>query len=555
MKTRDFLLGMLACFSLGACSSENVVNNDVLTGGDSYVSIRLVTSNGDLDSRGSVGTGDSEFAIGTTAEATVTNSHFYFYDNDGNYVTKGETVSSIANTYPTETGGNEETRGTVNVVLRNVTSIPAYVLVVLNMNEGNADGKFKESLTKSYQALAESENGYGYTVTNAGGSTTYFTMTNSTYIDGSNVVCATPLSTNHLQKTEDLAEANPITIHVERMAAKVCLSDDSAITGHVNAQVLQDSESSSTEKQLTINVKYWGVNAVNKSSFYMKAIENTWDYNWWKPTETYYRTYWAKDPNYLEGYYPTSAENHATATNWSLKYYTANEIEQAYNNGAAKYCLENTLGENLLVDNGFMTKATSVVVVAEMKIGDTAEDLFIYKGVIYDKDNYIKVALSDLTASYKIYKSTDGSTFTEIATSDVEIKSLTDGKITLALTTEASASTWYDKEDGSGNQISNFNDIFATLNEADGYKNGLMYYSIPIEHLARTTVTSPYQVGDYGIVRNHVYQIKINKIENLGKGIYDSDEVIVPNYDPETYFVAAELHILSWKTVNQSVDL
>ena len=76
MNTRNFLWGLLACAAFSACSSDEVVENDVLTGGDSYVSIRLVTSNGDLDSRGSAGT--PEFELGTEDEAKVTNAHFYF---------------------------------------------------------------------------------------------------------------------------------------------------------------------------------------------------------------------------------------------------------------------------------------------------------------------------------------------------------------------------------------------------------------------------------------------------------------------------------------------
>ena len=77
MKTRKFLWGLLACAAFSACSSDEVVDNELLKGGDSYVSIRLVTSNDGLESRGQ--DGNPEFILGTLDEATVTNSHFYFY--------------------------------------------------------------------------------------------------------------------------------------------------------------------------------------------------------------------------------------------------------------------------------------------------------------------------------------------------------------------------------------------------------------------------------------------------------------------------------------------
>lgn len=222
MKTRDFLFGMLACAAFSACSSDDVVDNGKeFTGGDSYVSIRLVATNADLNTRGSAGTGDDEFEVGTSDEATVVNSHFYFYDEKGDFLTEGETVSSIADSYPNQTGGNEETKGTVNIVLKNITKLPSSVLVVLNMDPTDSDTKFKKKLEDSYAALAKNELAYSYTVTTSGVQKTYFTMTNSTYMDGSNVVCATPVTTNHLQKSEEMAMKNPITIHVERMAAKV----------------------------------------------------------------------------------------------------------------------------------------------------------------------------------------------------------------------------------------------------------------------------------------------------------------------------------------------
>jgi len=46
-------------------------------------------------------------------------------------------------------------------------------------------------------------------------------------------------------------------------------------------------------------------------------------------------------------------------------------------------------------------------------------------------------------------------------------------------------------------------------------------------------------------------------LENLGKGVYDPDEVIVPSEDDEkeNYYVGATINILSWKVVNQNVGL
>ncbi len=104
------------------------------------------------------------------------------------------------------------------------------------------------------------------------------------------------------------------------------------------------------------------------------------------------------------------------------------------------------------------------------------------------------------------------------------------------------------------------NTYFADLSTGDPskpnfYNNGLMYYSIPIEHLGTQTGESLAE-GDYGIVRNHWYDITINSISHLGKGITDEEEVIVPDPEaPTYYYVDASINVNSWNIITQSADL
>ena len=100
---------------------------------------------------------------------------------------------------------------------------------------------------------------------------------------------------------------------------------------------------------------------------------------------------------------------------------------------------------------------------------------------------------------------------------------------------------------------------FAAADDIISYKGGLMYYNIPIEHFNNDAVENKVvPEAKYGIVRNHVYVLNITSLTNLGMGIYDPDEVIVPG-DPiekkELYQVGANIKILSWKVVNQNVEL
>ncbi len=86
------------------------------------------------------------------------------------------------------------------------------------------------------------------------------------------------------------------------------------------------------------------------------------------------------------------------------------------------------------------------------------------------------------------------------------------------------------------------------------FNNGLMYYNVPIEHLGlSSTTTHDLTTGDYGVVRNHYYDITINSLSNLGRGIANEKEVIVPQPEATYYYLGADINILSWNMLNQEV--
>ena len=81
------------------------------------------------------------------------------------------------------------------------------------------------------------------------------------------------------------------------------------------------------------------------------------------------------------------------------------------------------------------------------------------------------------------------------------------------------------------------------------WTDGKCYYYVNVEHFG----SDAYSVG---IVRNHWYNLTINSIKGLGTPVFNPDEEIDPDKpEEENYFVAAEVKILKWKMVSQSVDL
>lgn len=103
-------------------------------------------------------------------------------------------------------------------------------------------------------------------------------------------------------------------------------------------------------------------------------------------------------------------------------------------------------------------------------------------------------------------------------------------------------------------------------NHAVMYDKGLQVYYIPVEHLAATEAAeaagSNQVDGYYGVVRNHWYKLSINSFSKVGHGIWNPDrgEEYEETLKPETpenplYYLGATINILSWKVVEQDVEL
>lgn len=93
------------------------------------------------------------------------------------------------------------------------------------------------------------------------------------------------------------------------------------------------------------------------------------------------------------------------------------------------------------------------------------------------------------------------------------------------------------------------------------FNKGKMYYAIPIEHMVAlekdkdTGKTTKFNIGSYGVVRNHWYQINIKTIDKPGTPVDKPGDEIVPNDDPkEVAYIAFEIVVIPWHVINQEVD-
>lgn len=600
MKLRNLMWGACACILATGCSNDDVAvngnENGIPVGGDSYVAIQLVAANGSSSraTNGEFNNGhddEGQVEITTVNDSKVAAADFYFYKGD-KFVKKGEVISDLKLTEGGATD-NIESSSNVMVVLKNVTDTPDKVLVVLN---GKDVKLANTTLSGDLNTLVTS---YSYLVTTgegAGAQTTqYFLMSNSSYLDGSTPVCATPIEMRHLQSSEELAIKNPVEIYVERVAAKVQLKKDDNFKAEIEDEASVDDKST----KLTIEVNGWGLSGTNKNAYCMKKISSNWSYTGWSTGVnepqgswndlTNHRSYWAQDDDYMsnEGKYPENYDGWTTngggtsSDQNSLNYLSYNDLvgDDGLDYDDVAYCFENTMDYNVAYNSTTsevnQPAVTHLLIAATLKVSgeSTAKDLFRYQGEFFTKDNYIAAALNVWKAGgniiYRVAEEgeTEGSTtiggtsYISVTTSDVEIVNKHDGKVSIQLTTAAKAKSWYTitgtGDSAEATEITTDKEtilagLFDAINYADGFKEGKMYYCVPIEHLNDSETVG---VGSYGVVRNHFYQLTLKSIKNIGTAVYDPTEVIIPNYEPETYWVAARLNILSWKIVNQSVNL
>lgn len=96
------------------------------------------------------------------------------------------------------------------------------------------------------------------------------------------------------------------------------------------------------------------------------------------------------------------------------------------------------------------------------------------------------------------------------------------------------------------------------------FGDGLGFYSVPIRHLNWKSTSyadgeykwKTMKVGELGVVRNHVYNLTINKIAGLANALPSPDDPIVPAKDAVNQYIAMKLNILSWNVACEwSVDL
>lgn len=554
---------MVACALVGACTNDGVENNvsNTFPANQAFINVRL----SDVGSMGTRGT-DGGYEYGSADEHAVKTAHFYFYDNAGLFVSEGSAWNG-GNASDKNPAENIEFRSNTVVVLENLEGkgYPNYMVTVLN----------KPANFTAPQTLDEMEKLLVDGITTTADEKTYFTMSTSSYKrDDDTKYFVTPITEDNftLEPVDVGNITNYVEVYVERLAAKVTLGVSSELTSTtiegkdgvfypITSTVAGDDNDETTiaNENLLIQFRGWKLNGTANKSHIVKNINTAWTdqelgFTWNKAAD--FRSFWGKSFNYGVGTYTYGVNG----DNCPLTYVNLND--NLVEVGKSTYCAENTNTADVLNTEGNNPAAiTSILLKAVVCDAEgNALDLVRYNGVLFEDEQFLSYVLNVMNSNgnWNVWVAGENGTYTQLDETGVElVKDGSGVKVQLK-----AGQTLYSKvAEGQFETIADvtaINDkLGATCTGAIGYKGGEMFYNIPIEHLNPIEAdATTLEEANYGIVRNHHYVINITKLDKVGKGIFTPEEEIVPDdTDKDTYAIGAKINILSWKVVNQNVEL
>ena len=592
MKKFTMLSSVLASalmLTVASCSSEDVAGGDSQNGKGttSFLAVNIENVGSAPASRSSYEQNKGTYEDGTADESKITNVRFYFFNGDGTpYLLANKNSDNDSEKQPVnylekevKTDGADhdhtaETKTQAVLVLEGETkAVPASVIAVIN--PAALDNSTLHSGTMTLSELRTSATGSKfYDKTNG------FVMSNSVYESAGQDVCSTPVANSVFATAED-ATKNPVDIYVERVNAKV------------NAKIDANYPADQTEKAWTKNadgkyqikvgsidvitygettnatpttdtypvyavVQGWQVADANGKAEVCKQIKTSWfagelGINPWT-TSDYHRSFWSESVPFNSG--AVTGANRPVNPSF-------NDINMPLSDGFAAtpvYTLPNTPDAVVKNPKTSDNDLTKLIVAAKLVYKD-ADDSYKtaqvcqYRGLTYLGEDAVK---KQIVGGFKQYlKKTATGGYQSIEASDITFKTVPGSSVVkdyeVVATLASNVGELYVK-DGETYKTVSKDDVNAALAKEEAQvrsTDGATYYYTPIQHLG-----TPGTLGEYGIVRNHSYQVTIQNIKGFGTPVYNPDQKIDPMIpsDDNTY-LAASIKVLSWRVVSSKVDL
>lgn len=600
MKKFTMLSSVLASalmLTVASCSSEDVAGGDSQNGKGttSFLAVNIenvgsapASRSNDPYEQGK----DNYYEDGTADESKINKVRFYFFNGDGtpyllvnNDATQQTSVNYLEQTV--EKDGNDhdhtaETKTKAVLVLNGETkAIPASVIAVINPEV--LDNTTLHSGTMTLSELRTSAIGSKFYNTTNG-----FVMSNSVYESAGQDVCSTPVA-NNVFASSDAALKKPVDIYVERVNAKVNAKIDA---DYVRTNETEKAWSKNAEGKYQINVgnidvttyaentnatptttKYpvyavvqgWQLADVDGKAEVCKQINTSWyagqlGISPWT-TSDYHRCFWSKSVPFTSG--AQGGVNQPVNPKFEdIKLSLSGDFSTT-----PVYTLPNTPTEVIANPTTSLNTLTKLIVAARLVYKDKngeyhSAQVCQYRGLTYLGEEAVKKQIVGGFARYFKKTTTEsGDVYKSIEASDIAFKTVVPGSpessgvknYEVVATLASTVGDLYVKN-GETWTIAPKDDVNAALAKETAQvrsTDGATYYYTPIKHLGEAG-----KLGEYGIVRNHSYQVTIQNIKGFGTPVYDPKKEIDPMIpSDENTYLAASVKVLSWRVVSSTVDL
>ncbi len=581
---KKYLFLAIALLGMASCTKDDINdgNNPIHSGEveTSYIAINLSASE-------NTRAADGEYVKGAEAERAVKTAHFFFFKDgapfpvnitDETVTSPGGTINHLSASLEGSADGMDNVSDIKNVVLlisNYKGEFPNQIVAVLNWNPA----------TKAY-SLSELETAVN--IATEYESTDYFVMSNAVYATtDKKVMNATPLTAENIKADKDAALAAPVSIYVERVAAKVTVTTANGSTKidlnkPVSTNQLVDGVNTLVETDVYAQLLGWELHNDIPQSYLLKQIDPTWNdmdlgFTW--NDAPWFRSYWATslplptpDPaieSFKMSYATPLPAGFATEYGFAIgnnaNFGTADETANSFT-----YVGENTNGQ---------VAGTKVILKAKLvDVAGNALEIASWYGNQYIGEGDLRTAVANTLKYTLYYHDAVNDKYIGITPDDLQCVAggtadapggVAANEVYFQLSKEPGlgeyrVNGWYKLVDGEYEQVTSdsTNDYLKTyVQPGILYKSGETFYYVDIQHLGKRSLSAPDTavIAEYGVVRNHIYNIIINSIGGYGSPVYvGNSNLVTPDYpqvDGEESFVSAQINILSWRLVNQTVNI
>lgn len=587
----------LAALTLAGCASEEIVTDE--TGSNDNKGLNYIAMNIVQPKENSVRAGETEdkFENGSDNENDAKNAYFCIFDENGNFYGEKENKlisAKIEKKGTTSTTEGEEKLYEALVVIEESKNKPVNqvkkLVCFLNLTDNQ-----KTELEKAddLSSLMSVVNDYREGV-KIDDNTNSLIMSNSVYFgenSQSEPYTYAKIEEENLATSKDDAANNPVNVYVERVVAKV--------RAHANNGIFENKEGAEVVingdgvDSHTYAIKITGIEVANvgKKAYIGKQLGNaTYNDNSWTIKDAMFSDSW-NQPSYHRYNWEIMPTGTSTELYENKSYKGIVEsVKKEYGYPANKNFEEYNIADlsekpfSQYVQPNTSDQHSAILVTAQLMEHNAPVGTFVYLRGFYYKEDAAKQKVANYLRDngyYMNYGSETEPNYDAINASEIEwawkdsngkvIETLKDYEVVPQVKKETEV---YKKSTNSSGvdeykkcDTAEYNDFLISGNDASNDKpyfkarvftDGMCYYYTNIQHDTTKVInkdgtekTEPL----YGVVRNHIYDLTLNSIKGLGVPVYDPEKPIIPDTpDTKTYFLDANVTVLSWRVKSQTVD-